>query len=149
MPATLLPTTELVAVAWLKGVTGLPTSAIGTTLPTDNSTWAASGFVQVQTVGGTPNLDVQIAEPIVQIDGWANNGTSKKPAWGRANNLLELVRAGCYAADISRVVTLPTDYPDARVLSAYLVTEPRRIPDVDSSYARYSADLQLFWVLED
>ena len=53
----LIPNTELVAVSWIKGIPGIPVSSVSTTLPSDNTTWSASGFIQVPfVVGGSPDI---------------------------------------------------------------------------------------------
>jgi hypothetical protein len=44
------------------------------------------------------------------------------------------------------VVTLPAAYHNARVMAAWLLSEPRRIRDDPADFAHYQADLQLVWV---
>lgn len=140
-----LPTSDLVAVAWLKAVAGLNPASVATTLPSDPTTWADEGFVQAQTVTGVADVDLpQWRRPLVQVDCWANAGTSNKPPWNKAARLAELVRAAT-EGPTGRVVTLPGDYLDARVLSVYLETEPRRIEDDPAGYARLSLDLHVDW----
>lgn len=140
-----LPTSDLVAVAWLKAVGTLPASGVATTLPSDPTTWADEGFVQAQTITGVADADLpQWRRPLVQVDCWANAGTSNKPPWNKAARLAELVRAAT-EGPTGRVVTLPGDYLDARVLSVYLGTEPRRIEDDPAGYARLSLDLHVDW----
>lgn len=136
--------TELVAIAWLGTVTGLTSGMVAATLPTDNTSWAASGFVTVRTVGGTPGLYVPLRSPVVNVDFWAVKPGSRPP-WYQANALAELVDAGARASNAQRAVTLPTGYPTARVLSAYLLAEPRRAYGDQGDYARYTADLALHW----
>jgi hypothetical protein len=138
--------TELVATAWLGGVTGLSTAMVATQLPKDNSSWAASGFVTVRTVGGSPGLYVPLRAPVVGVDCWAVSPNSGKPPWFQANALAELIDAGCRATNGGRTLTLPTGYSQARVLSAYLVSEPRRSYADEGDYARYVLDLALHWV---
>lgn len=58
MSLRLRATPELVAEAWLKAVVG---DRVSTSLPKDNTSWAASGFVTLTTVGGTPNAYVPCA----------------------------------------------------------------------------------------
>lgn len=152
MSTLLLPHGELVAVAWVKGIAGVPPSGVGTTLPGDNTTWAASGFAQVSgPVGGTPDMDVPLHRPVMQVDTWACNLGSAKPPWGKANQLAELIMAGCYGRGddpepAGRLVTLPPGYQNARVLAAYATTQPRRNQIVDNArFARYTFDLQLHW----
>ena len=136
MSLRLRPTPELVATAWLKTVVG---DRVATTLPKDNTTWAASGFCTLVVAGGTPNLYVPLREPAVGVDCWAVNPQSQKPPWNKAAALAEAIQAACYDHPaIPQVLTLPTGYPQARVLSAYTTGEHRRVPDDPSSYARYS-----------
>lgn len=139
---------ELIAVAWLQGAAGMEAGQVATTLPADEGTWAANGFVQVpMVVGGTPQLHYALREPVVQVDAWAVNPNSGKPPWGKAASLMELIVAATYdVARMQRTLTLPSGYPQARVMTAHFVTEPRRIPADNASYARFSADLILHWI---
>lgn len=139
---------ELVAVAWLQGADGIEAAQVATTLPSDETTWSANGFVQVpMVVGGTPQLHYALREPVVQVDVWAVNPSSGKPPWGKAASLMELIVAATYDVDrMQRTLTLPSGYPQARVTTAHLITEPRRIPADNASYARFSADLALHWI---
>ncbi len=141
------PTAELVTVAWLKTLAGVPSSAVATTLPKDATTWSGGGFVQVTAVGGTPNMYVPMNDPVVSVDCWAANVQGSSSPWGKANQLAESVRAACYdlAAFPVLVTGMPGNYNDARVHSAWLMNEPRRITDDPGSYARYTFDLQSAW----
>ena len=136
MSLRLRPTPELVAIAWLTTIVG---DRVATTLPKDNSSWAASGFCTVTSAGGTPNLYVPLREPVMGVDCWACSPQSQKPPWNIAAGLAEAVQAACYDHPaIPQTVALPSGYPAARVLSAYTAGEHRRVPDDPSSYARYS-----------
>ncbi|WP_018502986.1 hypothetical protein [Parafrankia discariae] len=143
-PPVVTPTTDLVAVAWLRGVPGLPADRIATKVPADVSVWAGTGFVQVTAVGGEPDIDVPMRRPVVSVDLWAVNPTSGRPPWGKAASLAEHARMGCYG-NVGRVVALPAVGLAARVLSVYPMAEPRRVPDDEGSYARYQFDLALHW----
>lgn len=136
---------ELVTVAWLKTVVG---DRVASTLPKDNSTWAASGFVTTDTVGGSPNLYVPLREPVMSVDCWAFNPDSQKPPWNKASVLAQAIQAACWEhRAIPQAVTLPAGYPAVHVKSAYCVGDPRRVPDDPSSYARYMIPgLALAWV---
>ncbi|MCI3246309.1 hypothetical protein [Streptomyces spinosisporus] len=133
-------TPELVAIAWLKTVVG---DIVATTLPKPGSdgslSWADTGFVTITSAGGTPNLYVPLREPVMGVDCWATNSQSQKPPWNKAACLAEAIQAACYNHPaIPQTVTLPSGYPQARVLSAYTTGEHRRVPDDPSSYARYA-----------
>lgn len=148
MAVVLRPTTELVVAAWLGQIDDLSAQMIGSTLPKDQAAWSENGFVQAVAVGGSPRIHIPVRRPVVQIDCWAVNANSQKAPWAKANYLAEVIR---FAADESlnmgRALTLTSPYPAARVLSAYLLTEPRRIVGDEANYARYQFDLQLHWVV--
>jgi hypothetical protein len=146
MTVLLLPNTDLVAVAFLKAILGR-TSGVGTDLPGDNS-WTVDGFVQITAgIGGSSSVNVPRISPVVSVKCWARNaGSSRRPPWNQSNNLAEQIRAGCFRAYQAPVkVTLPGGYPAANVRSAYLLTEPRRIPGDDSAFACHQFDMQLHW----
>jgi hypothetical protein len=148
MAVTPKANTDLVAVAWLSSADGIDAGQVATTLPSDPTVWSDNGFVHVVGgVGGTPNLDYPLREPVVQVDFYAVNLSSGKPPWGKAASLAELAVAATYdAAGLQRVLTLRAGYPQARVLTAHFMTEPRKMPGDDASFARYQADLALHWI---
>jgi hypothetical protein len=152
---TLPPNSELVAVAWLAGVSGLGSSQVATKLPVDTSVWADDGFVTVGggdgtgggVIGGAPNRYMPLRNPVVSVHCWAVRPGSSRPPWGKAAALAELVVAGTYdETRMRRALTLPDGYYLARVNEAYPLTEPRRIPGDPSAYAHFQLDLQLHWV---
>lgn len=136
MSLQLRATPELVATAWLKTVVG---DRVSTTLPKDNSSWAASGFCTLVLAGGTPNIYVPLRDPAMGVDCWAFNAQSQKPPWNKAAALAEAIVVACQDhPSIPQKVTLPAGYPAAQIKSAYITGDPRRVPDDPSSYARYS-----------
>lgn len=146
-PGVFQPNSELVAQAWLATIPGIASGMVSTNLPRDNSTWAASGFVQVVgIVGGTPDPNGGRRNPVASLDLWANTGGSVLPPWGKASRLGELIMAACFDEGAGHVpLNLGTKYAPARVMSATALTEPRRIPGDKSGYARYQMDVQLSW----
>jgi hypothetical protein len=147
-----LPHGELVMQAWLRGIDGVPTNGVGTTLPRDNTAWAASGFVQINgVVGGSPGVDTPVYRPVMSLQFWANRPGSSKPDWGKANQLAEIVKAAGYGAvdayaPPARIVGLAPSFQNARVLACYALTEPRRIPADEARFALYQMDMQLVYV---
>lgn len=141
------PNNELVAVALLKLVPELG-SRVATDLPADNSTWSASGFVQVAAVGGSPDMYLPVAAPVVSVDCWAVAPNSGKPPWGKASGLAEYIRAALKSGTIAfpARVTLPADYSKADVTGAWMLSEPRRVRDDAADFAHFQFDLQLNWV---
>lgn len=144
-------TTDLVAVAWLKGLVG---DIVATTMP-HPAAGTAFDFVTVHTAGGSTNMYVPMREPVVSIDCWSAPAASVKPPWNRATALAEAIVAGCLDHEANpRPLTLPTGYPGARVLSAHVVQDPRRpvVPGAGDnsadlgSWARIIMAIQLHWV---
>lgn len=147
MSTPLYPTSDLVAAAWLRLVPGLA-SGVASSLPSDAATWATAGFVQAATVGGTPPVHAPMRRPVVSVDCWAVNPNSQKAPWGKANSLAELIRGACELnANFGVRLDLGANYSAARVLTAYLLTEPRRVLGDAANYARYSFDLSVNWVV--
>lgn len=142
MTVTLHANTELVAVSWVSEVLGT-SDMVGTTLPQDNTTWAASGFAQITAMGGGRDHEVPMIYPVVSIDCWAVRPSSNKPPWGKAANIVETItRAALFARP--HPLSLPGNYPDVQFFTAQIVSEPRRIPDL-ASYARFNFHINLFW----
>lgn len=143
--------TDLVAVAWLKGLVG---DIVATTVPRAKA-GTSFDFVTVHTTGGSSNMYVPMREPVVSIDCWSAQADSVKPSWENATALAEAIVAGCLDHDANpRLLILPTGYPNARVLSAHVVQDPRRpvIPGAGDnsadlgSWARIILAIQLHWV---
>lgn len=143
----LRPTSELVVVTWLKGISALG-NRVSTELPTtDASSWAASGYTQVLGVGGAPSIDFALANPVVSLDCWAYAPDSGRPPWNKANQVAEIIRMGMLDhANVGRPVVLPAAYNNARVITCYPTIEPRRVRGDDAQYARYTMDAVFSWV---
>lgn len=141
------PTTENVAVAWLKGISYVGNSA-STNLPPESSTWSTPYFVTVNAVGGSPSIYYATANSVVQVDCWGSHPNTGKPAWGEAEVLAEKIRmATLDHSTVGRLLTFTSgSYNNARVLNAYLLTEPRKIRADKALYARYTFDLALSWI---
>lgn len=150
------PTSELVGINWIKTISGMPTLSVATTLPGPddefgNTSWAASGFVQVAVVGGSPDLDVPVRIPVFSVDCWAVNVGKKNPPYGRANAIAEQIVNSVYtyhqAGQHKRLIEIPGGaYAPAVVIGARVLTEPaRRLAD-PANYARYGFELQLTWL---
>lgn len=143
---SLRPNTELVAAAWLGGITGLSPSMVATQLPQDVSTWQSTGFVTFRVTGGSPSTYTPLRSPMLSVDAWAVGRNSNKPPWAMANGLMELIDQGCRAANAQRWLTLPGSYLQARVTTAYFTSEPQRLYQDPGNYARYVGNLALNWV---
>lgn len=140
------PNSELVAVAWLKGVSTLPVGQIGTTLPEDVTKWN-DGFVQVLVVGGSDKVNVPVRRPVIRCSCWVPGG--KKPRYGEANDLAEKIVSATHGEDghgaWARVVYIATgSYAPALVMSVFPVGTPTRVAD-PAGFARYDVDIELHW----
>ena len=144
-------TTDLVAVAWLRTIPGLTADVVATQLPSDEGKWAANGALVVPvSIGGTPHSTMALRRPVVQVDAWGTVAGSDKLPWGIPNQLAEQVRAGTYdRVTFGRPLVITAgsvSYLMARVLSARMMTEPRRVWSDAGDYAGFSFDLALQWV---
>lgn len=149
-----LPTTALVAVAWLgQRVPGIAAAQVATRLPRDLATWLDEGFVQVTIIPAAAEVDSGARRRgIAQIDAWGANAATDgsataKPAVMKATRLAELIMRGMEDAvqSFGRPVTMPANYAAARVLSVYPMTEPSEVPDDPSGFGRVTFDLALDW----
>jgi len=122
---------ELAAIAWLKTVPGLPVNQIGTTLPQDQTTWAETGFIQPIVVGkGSSSKYYGYRSPVVMVHCWAVNPAKQTPPWWKADDLAETIfehllkeENGFENHDLPR-----PGYRKIRVLQAWVIEEPKRIP---------------------
>lgn len=137
--------TEAVVNAWLATIPGITADMVDETLPPDATTWAAKGFITPAGAGGTPDLYFRVGHPIVMLKFWAVAPNTGLPPWNKARNLAEVVRAGCLTHGVGSILTLENADEQARVVSAYLKTEPRRSFGDVGDYACYWADLTIHW----
>lgn len=142
------PNSELVAVTFIRSLSVMPsaTSGVGTTLPEDTSKWI-DGFAQLQVVGGSPDRDVATKKPLVQVDVYVPSISSSKPQWGKAATIAADIVEKLYALqNVGQELSLGAAFKNARVQSAYAASEPRRVNNDPSGYARYTVDVSLSWV---
>lgn len=143
MTTLLHANSDLVGVAWVRAALGV-SGGVGAQLP---EPIPDGGFVQLAVVGGGADIDVPRGAPVYAVDCWAAVKNSRLPVWGVANQLCEQIKHATFAAHVSPIlVTLPTGYASAAVQSAVMQTEPMRMQDDPSSYARYRFHLQLWWI---
>lgn len=150
MSTPLLPTTDLVAIAWLRLIAGLPAQQIATKLPKDVTILRTVGFVTTQIVGGNPHPDVPMRQPVVTASCWAAPAAgSEKVPWGRAANLAEPIMAATYDRDLMDaevdLTGFDPDYLPARVRTVLALTEPVRVEGDPSGFARFDIDLRINW----
>jgi hypothetical protein len=147
----------MVAQEWLKTADGLPISptAIGRTLPNleNNASIAASGFLQVgSVVGGTPETEVLKRRSVLELISWTppRGRNMDKPTWNRAGDLMEAVVESTYDQDplnVQRLLTMPTGFRNARVMSVEILTEPREVEGDEASWAGSRVEAQFNWIM--
>jgi hypothetical protein len=135
-------TTRKVSVAWLRSL-GL---AADSELPTE-LTWASTGFITPAGSGGSPGVHVPVAHPIVTLQCWAVDPDTGVAPWNFAGDLAETVRAGTFSHGTQAMLTIPDSDQNARVLSAYLQSEPRPSYGDMGDYACVVFDLALHWAV--
>jgi hypothetical protein len=143
-----LATAELVTVAFIKTMAGFTNGMVSTTLPTDNTSWAASGFAVVgPPVGGGQHPMVPWRTPVMQVDCYAVTVGSDNPPWSLACGLAEAIVAGTYDHSLlGQALTLRSGYEQARVTGATVIGGPRRQRGDPAAYAWYQLDLEINWV---
>lgn len=150
MATIVYATPEKVALGWAAGIFGA--GMVGPQLPApadDGSlSWASTGYVTLAALsaGLGPHMYYRFDRPVVSFQCWAANPDTGQPPWGRAANLAETIRVQGTYANQPVSVTVPDASENARVLSSYLVSEPRKVYGDLGDYAAYVVDVQLFWV---
>ena len=146
MSTPLIPTDELVAVAWVKAALSL-TNGVSTTLP--DKPWADNQWLQIMQVGGSPDIDVPLMDAAISINAYAYSENSLKPPWNQANHLLARLLMATYSLQrqpSSQVeLDLPGDFGRAVICSVRPLSLPRRIPSDPSQYAAYNMDVGILW----
>lgn len=147
MTTPLRPTSRIVTLAWLK--LAAPGVGADTALPAVSEATAISGFIRPQIVGGSPDRDVPLRNPVISAECWISpHPVTRKVSWSRAEDLAERLAAAVYDRQLmNRVLDLSEfgNYAPARVLTGLALTEPRRAEGEPTDWARVDVDLQLFW----
>lgn len=141
-----LPTNEVVMVAWLKALPNIPSDKVATVLPVDNSVIAPSGFITTMVAGGEPHKYVPRNSPVYEVNCWAVNPNSEKPPWGKANNLAEIIKESFYDQSNFGHLTTPSPFENVRTMSGYLLNSPKRVPEDEGRFARYTFEILFHWV---
>jgi hypothetical protein len=149
------PTSELVAEAWIGSLPGFTASMVATQPPPPDK-WpvinGVSQFITVAVVGGSPPRgEAPIAAPVLEIKGYATQLRSNKPQWAAANQLLELIRLGCYQRTngvFGRALVIESGnvtYNPANVTGTIVHTEPRRVYSDPRNFGVYLMEMTMVW----
>jgi hypothetical protein len=147
------PNGELVAQAWLAAYAGFDPAQVAGTLPVPEK-WVGNGFVQVRSLapGGVDSTLPERRVTVLQVDLWGTRSVRDtfRPLWGVAMDLAECLRVATFPGvqGYGKTLTMPVpDYLPARALSAVLLSEPARVEDDPSGYARMTTNLSLTWTV--
>lgn len=145
----LVPNSDLVLQCWLKTIPGIVN--VGMTVPDDETSWADDGFVQEMCTGGSPHPDFPLRMPMCTLWCWAVKIGSKKPPWGDAARLANLIFNACYDEQaVRRPLTVVAggnrNYPAVLIKELNVRSEPRPYPGDPGGRARYTFDLEMNWV---
>ena len=154
MPGELLPTGEMVAVAWLKANVPYLDGLVSTRLPNDVEGWKDKGFSVVNAIGGSI-MDNGVRHSVVSILCYGVKTESGKAPWNRVGQLPEQIREATDPTGVKYATTrakwyltnLGAAYKNAKVLRSAMLSEPRRRPEDDGDYAVLVFDLELWWVV--
>lgn len=140
---------SIVIPEWINTIDELRSDICATQLPSDNSTWGASGFVVVS-FRGPADFDLPVGRPLVEIEVYAGLKGASRPLWGTANNIYQAIVAAHRDTDaIQRELTLSVrgkSYGKARVMSCYPVEEERKSPTLmNGDYACIYAAWRFHW----
>jgi hypothetical protein len=155
MSGTLLPSNDMVAVAWLKTNVTYLDNQVATSLPKEYAGWAGKGFVVVNAFGGNTDNMLGVRKPVLSLTYYAKAAESGKPPWSKANQLAEQVRALVIPTGVPLATTrggyrlnaLGTNYKDALVQNIFWRSEPRRRPGDNADFAVYTNDVEIHWVV--
>lgn len=141
-----LPTTRLVADAWLR--LAVPGVGVDEELPEADDQLRAAGFIRTATVGGGPNRYVPMRQPVVAAECWVPPNTDRKRSWRIAEQLAErVVQATFDPAFMGVLIDLSTvgRYRSARVHDVIALGDPQRDDNDPSDWARFDVDLAFTW----
>lgn len=149
MTALLLPTSRLVVEGWLQlAAPGVP---VGTQVPEvkDAPGIVTSGFIRIDGFGGGPDRDVPYNAPVAFLACWFPPADRTGMAqWERAEQLARQIVAATYDRAFMGVridLSAVGNYAPARVHTAVALTEPDRVEEEKSDWARVDLDLGLDW----
>lgn len=154
MAGELLPTGEMVAVAWLKANVPYLEGFVATALPNDVSAWKDKGFVVVNSIGGSAGRN-GLRSPALSLKYYGVKTESGKAPWNRTGQMAEQVRDVCDPVGVKyattrakyRLTNLGAGYRDAKVLRVGMLNEPMRRPGDDGDYAVITHDIEIEFVV--
>jgi hypothetical protein len=147
------PNAGKIGVAYLRQLVPTLSNSIATSLPElvteTRKGWPDGLFITVNDLnGGGADVDLpQIRHAYLTLDVYAAFPDNDNPQWGRA-----AIGAGMVWDTLTlpqpygAALDLGADYLAARAQAMYAISEPRKVEDDPSAYARYTFDAQLDWI---
>lgn len=145
-----VPNDEQVMVAWIRHYVGgdLGDAGVATDLP---KALPADGFVTVQlTRPGLPDVDLPNHHPLLTVDTWAAPSASGgRPRWNAAAQLMARITRAMENdfQTFGKTLDLGPEYMGVRMQAVWKNTEPQRLPNDPSAYARYTLDVNAVWLI--
>ncbi|TFV90390.1 hypothetical protein [Blastococcus sp. CT_GayMR16] len=146
------PTSLLVCSAWLRLASGV---RVDTKLPdTVDEALRTDGFIRIGgALGGDPGLEVPMRNPVVFVECWVapnpgGQGDPQETAWLTADQIAARLLEATWDRQLQGVdVDLSTfgNYAPARVHDVIALTEPERVEEEKSDFARVDIDLAFTW----
>lgn len=142
------PNAEMAMKAWCLSRPSTPAGKVATQLPKLDTDWSATGFIVVRSVGGFPDVDAALRNPVLSLSVFTTKPGSQSPPWDMAFGLAEQLFAEFYEANAFPYASGfgPLDYSPVKIMTGYPLSEPIKIPDSDSAYAQVSFDATISWV---
>lgn len=140
------PNSELVMEAILGRIFG-GTDHVAASLPGDFTKWVDSGFVTYENMSGTPGLHLPTRNPVFRLSCWATTarpGSGAAP-WGKAHDLAGQVERALQAPAVLGQIETRANYAPAWIITAYPTTEPARVNNDPSGYARVDMSVAIKW----
>lgn len=113
----------------------------------DFGQWIESGYVTYLNLSGTPGLHLPTRNPVIRYSFWATTATpSSGPApWLKAYDLANRLERRLQEPVVRGTFSPTANYLPFRIITAYPVTEPARVPNDPSGYARVDMSVLVKW----
>lgn len=144
------PNTDLVTMAWLKLVPGVPVDQVATKLPKDLTVVREHGFVRVLSgIASRSPIESGMRRPVVQIECWyaPKEVGSQKVPWGQASDIAEAIYEASQSFALMGVEVDLSPWGDygSAIVNTVNALEPRKMEGDPSGFARFDVDAEINW----
>lgn len=146
MSETWEPNAELVVESLLGRIFGT-TDHVASSLPDDFTKWVESGFVTYENLSGVPGVSLPTRNPVFRLSFWATTSRpgSTRPPWGKAYNLASIAEKALQAPQVRGEFATRSGYYPHVLITAYPTTDPARVNNDPSGYARVDMSVLVKW----